>query len=148
MQINQVWTEGKVSKVSKEGQITVTVTAPGGGGGGKDSSALVVFSDTSGQVWAREVWNKKGAKQAALRQGWTFSDTSGRWAVRGQAVGGGHTHACGGDHTHALRAGVHSTMHNDSVTRFCTGEPPSTFLPCLPVNVTPLRVRRAVPPVH
>jgi hypothetical protein len=83
VQINQVWTEGCVSKVDKD---KLTVSFPGGAGGGKESSTLIVFGDTSGQVWAREVWNKKGAKHAALRKGWTFSP-GGQWLVRGQVVG-------------------------------------------------------------
>jgi len=80
--ICNAWNEGYVSKVNKAGQITVTFP----GDVGSESSELVVFSDTSGQVWIREVWNKKGAKHAGLRKGWLFSP-SGRWLVRGQAVG-------------------------------------------------------------
>lgn len=73
-----------MSKVNKDGQITVTFP----GCAGKDSYSLIVFSDTSGQVWAREVWNKRGVKHAALRKGWVFSP-SGQWLVRGQVVGSG-----------------------------------------------------------
>lgn len=86
VQINHVWTEGSVSKVDKAGQITVAFP----GVAGKESSKLelIVFSDTSGQVWAREVWNKKGAKRAALRKGWAFSPgAGGQWLMRGQVVG-------------------------------------------------------------
>lgn len=79
-----------MSKVDKAGQITVAFP----GVAGKESSKLelIVFSDTSGQVWAREVWNKKGAKRAALRKGWAFSPgAGGQWLVRGQVVGTAHT---------------------------------------------------------
>ena len=81
-----------MSKVDKAGQITVAFK----GEGGKESSTLIVFGDTSGQVWAREVWNKRGAKKAALRKGWAFSP-GGQWLVRGQAVG---THRLATTHTH------------------------------------------------
>ena len=89
--INHVWTEGLVTKVHREGQITVAFP----GVDGADSREVVVFADSSGDVWAREAFNKKGAKRAGLRRGWAFSGTlSGKWLVRGQACASAVTSDC------------------------------------------------------
>lgn len=91
MLINHVWTEGLVTKVHREGQITVAFP----GADGADSREVVVFADSSGDVWAREAFNKKGAKRAGLRRGWAFSGTlSGKWLVRGQACASAVTSDC------------------------------------------------------
>lgn len=91
MLINNVWTEGLVTKVHREDQITVAFP----GADGADSREVVVFADSSGDVWAREAFNKKGAKRAGLRRGWAFSGTlSGKWLVRGQACASAVTSDC------------------------------------------------------
>ena len=54
--INHVWFEGLVTKVHRESQITVAFP---GAADGADSSEIVVFADSSGDVWAREAFNKK-----------------------------------------------------------------------------------------
>ena len=91
MLINHVWFEGLVTKVHK----------------GKSDhrgfprrrrrrlGRIVVFADSSGDVWAREAFNKKSAKRAGLRRGWAFSGTlSGKWLVRGQACASAVTSDC------------------------------------------------------
>ena len=89
--INHVWFEGLVTKVHRESQITVAFP----GADGADSSEIVVFADSSGDVWAREAFNKKSAKRAGLRRGWAFSGTlSGKWLVRGQACASAVTSDC------------------------------------------------------
>ena len=91
MLINHVWFEGLVTKVHRESQITVAFP----GADGADSSEIVVFADSSGDVWAREAFNKKSAKRAGLRRGWAFSGTlSGKWLVRGQACASAVTSDC------------------------------------------------------
>ena len=91
MLINHVWFEGLVTKVHRESQITVAFP----GADGADSSEIVVFADSSGDVWAREAFNKKIAKRAGLRRGWAFSGTlSGKWLVRGQACASAVTSDC------------------------------------------------------
>ena len=86
--INRVWREGVVTDASAasrgDGQRRITVCVPGADGA--PSADVVVFQDSSERVWARDAFQKRGAKTSGLRRGWAFSGTAGQWLVRGHAA--------------------------------------------------------------
>ena len=86
--INRVWREGVVTDASAasrgDGQRRITVSVPGADGA--PSADVVVFQDSCERVWARDAFQKRGAKTSGLRRGWAFSGTAGQWLVRGHAA--------------------------------------------------------------
>ena len=87
--INRVWREGVVTDASAasrgDGQRRITVCVPGADGA--PNADVVVFQDSSERVWARDAFQKRGAKTSGLRRGWAFSGVvSGQWLVRGHAA--------------------------------------------------------------
>ena len=87
--INRVWREGVVTDASAasrgDGQRRITVCVPGADGA--PPADVVVFQDSSERVWARDAFQKRGAKTSGLRRGWAFSGVvSGQWLVRGHAA--------------------------------------------------------------
>ena len=87
--INRVWREGVVTDASAasrgDGQRRITVCVPGADGA--PPADVVVFQDSSERVWARDAFQKRGAKTSGLRCGWAFSGVvSGQWLVRGHAA--------------------------------------------------------------
>ena len=86
--INRVWREGLVTDASAasrgDGQRRITVCVPGADGA--PNADVVVFQDSSERVWARDAFQKRGAKTSGLRRGWAFSGTAGQWLVRGHAA--------------------------------------------------------------
>lgn len=88
--LNKVWTEGVVVKVAEAGggqqKITVALPKAQGDGSQHEVRDVVVFSDSSGQMYARDMFQKRGAKVSGLRRGWAFSGTAGQWLVRGAAM--------------------------------------------------------------
>ena len=53
---------------------------------GAPNAKVVVFQDSSERVWARDAFQKRGAKTSGLRRGWAFSGTAGQWLCRGHAA--------------------------------------------------------------
>ena len=89
--LNKVWTEGVVVKCASTGDDAdrqkITVALPAGHGTGAGTNRdVVVFSDSQGQVWARDMFQKRGAKVSGIRRGWAFTGTAGAWLVRGAAL--------------------------------------------------------------
>mmetsp|Transcript_1758 Transcript_1758/g.7082 ORF Transcript_1758/g.7082 Transcript_1758/m.7082 type:complete len:651 (-) Transcript_1758:388-2340(-) len=87
--INRVWREGLVVDASAashlgDGQRRITVCVPNADGA--PNAKVVVFQDSSERVWARDAFQKRGAKTSGLRRGWAFSGTAGQWLCRGHAA--------------------------------------------------------------
>ena len=73
--INRVWREGLVVDASAashlgDGQRRITVCVPNADGA--PNAKVVVFQDSSERVWARDAFQKRGAKTSGLRRGWAF----------------------------------------------------------------------------